>query len=83
MAETLFDENMGGKYGNTHLALGRSYRDCYAGDASQLTDRAAADLGFNDSAIHTDIISTSDRTVTAMLSNGAKQIIYKKGQFQL
>ena len=37
MAETLFDENMGGPYGNTHLALGMSYRDTYSGDVSKLT----------------------------------------------
>src|SRR3989344_59333 len=27
MAETLFDENVGGKYGNTHIALGNAYHD--------------------------------------------------------
>jgi aminopeptidase len=27
MAETLFDENMGGEFGNTHMAVGRSYHD--------------------------------------------------------
>ena len=32
MAETLYDENVGGPFGNTHIALGKSYHDCYAGD---------------------------------------------------
>ena len=83
MAETLFDENMGGPYGNTHLALGMSYRDTYAGDVSKLTDREAARLGFNDSSVHTDIISTTRRTVTAHLKNGSTKVIYRDGKFVL
>ncbi|HEV3244954.1 MAG TPA: aminopeptidase [Candidatus Paceibacterota bacterium] len=83
MAETLFDENMGGKYGNTHMALGMSYRDTYAGDVSKLTTKEAERLGFNDSSVHTDIISTTKRTVTAHLKDGSKKIIYRDGKFVL
>ncbi|MCE9541888.1 aminopeptidase [Candidatus Kaiserbacteria bacterium] len=83
MAETLYDENMGGPYGNTHLALGMSYRDTYRGDVSKLTTKEAEKLGFNDSSVHTDIISTTDRTVTAHLKNGQEVVIYRKGQFVL
>lgn len=83
MAETLFDENMGGPYGNTHLALGMSYRDTYAGDVSKLSDADAKKLGFNDSSVHTDIISTTRRTVTAHLKDGTTKVIYKDGQFVL
>jgi aminopeptidase len=83
MAETLFDENMGGPYGNTHIAVGMSYRDTYAGDVSKLTTKQAEALGFNDSSVHTDMISTTDRTVTAHLKNGKEVVIYKKGQFAL
>ena len=83
MAETLFDENMGGPYGNTHLALGMSYRDTYSGDVSKLTTKQAEALGFNDSSVHTDIISTTRRTVTAHLKDGSKKVIYKDGQFVL
>jgi len=83
MAETLFDENMGGPYGNTHIALGMSYRDTYAGDVSKLTDKEAKHLGFNDSSVHTDMISTTRRTVTAHLKDGSKKIIYKDGHFVL
>lgn len=83
MAETLFDENMGGRYGNSHIALGMSYRDTYAGDVSKLTDKQAARLGFNDSSVHTDVVSTTDRTVTAHLKNGKTKIIYKDGKFVL
>lgn len=83
MAETLFDENMGGPYGNTHLALGMSYRDTYSGDVSKLTDKEAARLGFNDSSVHTDIISTTRRTVTAHLHDGSTKVIYRDGKFVL
>lgn len=83
MAETLYDENMGGPFGNTHLALGMSYRDTFAGDVSKLTDTQAAALGFNDSSVHTDIISTTKRTVTAHLKNGTQKIIYNDGKFVL
>lgn len=83
MAETLFDENMGGPHGNTHLALGMSYRDTYAGDVSKLTTKEAERLGFNDSSVHTDIISTTERTVTAHLKDGKEVIIYKDGMFVL
>ena len=29
MATTLFDENMGGEFGNTHIALGNAYKDSF------------------------------------------------------
>src|SRR3989338_5284438 len=83
MAETLYDENMGGPYGNSHIALGMSYRDTYAGDVSKLTDREAKRLGFNDSSVHTDVVSTTDRTVTAHLKDGSTKVIYKDGRFVL
>ena len=81
MAETLFDENIGGPQGNTHLALGMSFRDTYRGDASKLSKQQAQRLGFNDSSVHTDIMSTTPRTVIAHLKNGQEKIIYKNGQF--
>ncbi|MEK7509851.1 MAG: aminopeptidase [Patescibacteria group bacterium] len=83
MAETLYDENMGGSYGNTHLAVGMSYKDTFAGDVSKLSKKQAEKLGFNDSSVHTDIISTTRRTVTAYLKNGSQKIIYKDGEFVL
>ncbi len=81
MAETLFDENMGGPYGNTHLALGMGYKDSYTGDPSTLSEQQWEEMGFNDSAVHTDIISTTDRTVTAILPPGEKKVIYRDGMF--
>ncbi|HET9850676.1 MAG TPA: aminopeptidase [Candidatus Saccharimonadales bacterium] len=81
MAETLFDENMGGPYGNTHLAVGKSYHDTYNGDTSKMTPALSKKLGYNESAIHVDMISTTDRTATATLADGSEKVIYKKGQF--
>lgn len=83
MAETLFDENMGGPYGNTHLAVGKSYHDTYDGDASKLNKKLTRELGYNESAIHVDMISTTDRTATATLTNGKKLVVYKNGQFTI
>jgi aminopeptidase len=83
MAETLYDENMGGPEGNTHLALGMPYLDSYTGDPSKLTKKSKEKLGYNDSSVHTDIISTTKRTVTAHLKDGTEKVIYKDGQFVL
>lgn len=81
MAETLYDENFGGKFGNFHLALGASFKDTYPGNPNKVTQRQWAKWGYNDSVIHTDLISTIDRTVTATLTDGQKLAIYKHGQF--
>ena len=81
MAETLFDENIGGPNGNTHLAIGSSYHDCYNGNPAKLKKKDWAKLGFNDSAVHQDMISTRPRTVTAHLKNGKTKVIYKDGMF--
>jgi len=82
MATTLFDENMGGAFGNTHIALGNAYKDTYAGDMSTVSDEQWAEMGYNSCPkVHTDIISTTNRTVTAVLRNGSEKIIYKDGQF--
>lgn len=83
MAETLFDENIGGPFGNSHIALGMAYKDCYQGDGQKLTSKDWEKLGFNDSAEHTDFISTADRIITAKLLNGQEKIIYQAGQFTL
>ena len=83
MADTLYDENVGGPFGNTHLALGNAYQDTYDGDAAALGGEDWERLGFNQSAIHTDIVSTSDRTVTAVLRDGSERVIYAGGEFQL
>ena len=81
MAETLFDENIGGPDGNTHIALGASYRECYSGDVSKMTKAQAEKLGYNDSSVHTDVVSTTPRTVTAHMHDGKTKVIYRDGQF--
>jgi aminopeptidase len=81
MAETLYDENISGPFGNTHIALGASFKDSFVGDQTTVSKTLWSKYCFNDSAIHTDIISTSDRTVTAYLSDGSQKIIYTSGRF--
>ena len=83
MAETLFDENIGGPNGNTHLALGSAYHDCFVDDPGELSPHDWEELGYNNSSVHTDIISTAPRTVTAHFKSGKKKIIYKNGMFTL
>lgn len=81
MAEILYDENMGGTYGNTHVALGSAYRDCYVGDPTKVSEKKWETLGYNQSVVHSDIISTTNRTATATLYDGREVVIYKDGKF--
>jgi len=81
MANTLFDENYGGAHGNCHIALGASYSDTYNGDTSQLTKKIKSKLGFNDSALHWDLVNTEKKRVTAHLKDGKKVTIYENGKF--
>ncbi len=81
MANTLFDENFGGRYGNCHLALGSSYADTYDGPASELTKKLKKALGFNDSALHWDLVNTEKKRVVAHLASGQHATIYENGQF--
>ncbi len=71
----------GGKFGNFHIAIGRSYTDTYSGNLKKMRRQDFENLGFNFSAIHTDIISTADRTVYAYMTDGTKLEIYKDGTF--
>jgi len=82
MADTLFDENFGGAFGNCHIALGASYADTYAGDPALLTKELKRKLGFNDSALHWDLVNTEDKTVTAHLTTGERIVIYENGRFR-
>lgn len=81
MGETLYDENVWGPFGNTHIALGMAYKDSYPGDQASLTEQEWEDLWYNDSVVHTDIVSTTDRTVVATLVTGQEMVIYEKGRF--
>lgn len=82
MADTLFDENFGGKFGNCHIAVGDSYSDTYSGNISKLTPKIKEKLGFNNSAIHWDLVNTEDKKVTAILKTGKSLTIYESGQFK-
>ncbi len=82
MADTLFDENFGGKFGNCHIAVGSSYADTYRGDPATLTGEFKRKLGFNDSALHWDLVNTEDKTVTAHLPTGERIVIYEGGRFR-
>ncbi|MDP3425995.1 MAG: aminopeptidase [Humidesulfovibrio sp.] len=83
MANTLFDENFGGTHGNCHVAVGASYSDTYSGDQTRLDADLKKTLGFNDSALHWDLVNTEDKTVTASLAGGGSKVIYTGGEFAL
>jgi aminopeptidase len=83
MADTLFDENYGGAEGNCHIALGNAYLDTFAGKSAALTKTERAALGFNESALHWDLVNTEAKTVRAELAGGKSMIIYEKGCFTL
>lgn len=81
MANTLFDENYGGKYGNCHIALGSAYSNTYDGNPVDLTKPMKRKLGFNESALHWDFVNTEDKRVSAYLKSGKKVTIYENGKF--
>jgi aminopeptidase len=83
MANTLFDENFGGENGNCHLALGASYADTYNGNPKELTGEKKKRLGFNDSALHWDLVNTEKKRVVAHLASGRKTTIYENGEFAI
>ena len=82
MANTLYDENYGGRYGNCHIALGASYSNTYAGDSRKLTPARKRQLGFNESALHWDLVNTEKKKVTAHLKTGKTLVIYENGHFK-
>ncbi len=81
MANTLYDENYGGTNGNCHVAVGASYSDTYAGQPDKLTKTRKKQLGFNDSALHWDLVNTERKRVTAHLKTGRRIVIYENGRF--
>lgn len=65
------------------MAVGASYADTYAGDPAELTEELKANLGFNDSALHWDLVNTEPKKVTAFLRDGTKTVIYENGMFAM
>ncbi|RLB80145.1 MAG: aminopeptidase, partial [Deltaproteobacteria bacterium] len=63
-------------------ALGASYSDTYDGDPRRLTKKRKGSLGFNDSALHWDLVNTEDKRVTAILADGREKVIYENGLFR-
>lgn len=82
MADTLYDENFGGKNGNSHLALGSSFLDTYTKNPEKLTKTKQKELGYNNSALHWDIINTEKKVVKAKLKGGKIVTIYENGKFK-
>ena len=82
MANTLYDENFGGPYGNCHIALGASYSNTYTGDSRKLNPDRKRKLGFNESALHWDLVNTEKKRVTAHLKSGEARVIYENGRFK-
>ncbi len=81
MANTLFDENFGGRWGNCHIAVGSSYSDTYDGDPAELDARRKEELGFNDSALHWDLVNTEKKRVRAVMPDGSAVTVYEDGVF--
>jgi len=81
MADTLFDENYGGQWGNCHIALGSAFSETYTENPAELTKTMKKSLGFNDSALHWDMVNTEKKTVKAHLANGTTVKIYEDGIF--
>ena len=81
MANTLLDENYGGRFGNCHIALGSAYANTYAGDSRRLNPALKQKLGFNESALHWDLVNTEKKRVTAHLRTGETVTIYENGRF--
>ena len=83
MAHTLYDENVGGRFGNTHIALGRSYQDAYDGDPA----RSRPSAGRGSASTTRPCTPTSSRRPTASspprCAGESERVIYRDGEFQL
>ncbi|GFM37081.1 aminopeptidase [Desulfovibrio psychrotolerans] len=83
MANTLYDENHGGKWGSMHIALGNAYANTFAGDAAAFSEETRRALGFNSSMLHWDLVNTDRKKVTAITAHGTRTTIYEDGEFTL
>jgi aminopeptidase len=61
--------------------LGSSYSDTFDGDPASLTKERKEELGFNDSALHWDLVNTEPKRVTALLESGDEMLLYENGLF--
>ncbi len=83
MWETLFDENVWWEFWNTHIAVWAAYKDAFTWDIDSQTKEDWDRMWFNESAIHTDIMSTTNRKVTAELANWESMVIYENWEFKI
>lgn len=84
MAETLFDENVGWEYGNTHIALWLWFDECYAWDQTKLDNlEFKKSIWLNFSVEHVDVISTAPRKAIWILPNWEEILIYENGKFMI
>ncbi len=81
MANPILDENFGGEPGACHIGLGQAPMAAFNGPLSSLDARNAAELGFNRSALHWDLVNTGPTKVTAHLAGGGSMVIYENGEF--
>lgn len=82
MAETLFDENVWWEFWNTHIALWRWFDECCIWDRKQLNNlEFKKSIWLNWSDEHVDVISTANRKVIWIMSNGDEILIYEDWKF--
>jgi aminopeptidase len=75
--EILFDENAA-----CHIAVGSAYKFCLDGGSS-LSKEELADIGCNESSVHTDMmISDEHVSVTAHTYSGEQLCLIQDGQWQ-
>ena len=70
MASTLYDENFGGKFGNCHIASRLLLRGHLLEEPCGPHNSHEKRTGFNDSALHWDLVNTEPKTVTAQWQRG-------------
>ena len=82
MAETLFDENVWWEFWNTHIALWRWFDECCIWDRKQLNNlEFKKSIWLNWSDEHVDVISTANRKVIWIMTNGDEILIYEDWKF--
>jgi aminopeptidase len=75
--EILFDENAA-----CHIAIGSAYKFCLENGAN-LTQEELADIGCNESSVHTDMMISSDKVnVDAITYSGTEVRLISNGQWE-
>lgn len=82
LANSILDENIGGEFGNCHIALGKSYLKAYAQFSENMSLSDLTKFGFNDSTDHIDFVNTKPKQVFAIDKTGREFLLYKDGKFQ-